>query len=87
MGLVLTKNGRDSGKRQLGLSENQKECLVALALWKIERLLSMPFRFWSGCHLQLDSLRNGEEDVGIEAQIPEAIGGAAGRGDQVYGRT
>ncbi len=73
---LIRSFGRMDGKKQLGLSEKQKECLVAMALWKIERLLSVPFRFRSGCHLQLDSLRNGEEDVEIEANIPEAIGGA-----------
>jgi CRISPR-associated protein Csb1 len=43
---------------QLGLSEKQQEFLIALALWKIQRLLASPFRFRSGCHLRCTTLES-----------------------------
>jgi CRISPR-associated protein Csb1 len=71
--------GRIKGNKQLGLNEKQKEFLVALALWKINRLLAAPFRFRSGCHLRCLSLRNGEIDlpIPIEIDIRQAITDAA----------
>lgn len=65
--------GRQNGDQMLGLTDTQKEFLVALALWKIQRLLAFPFRFRSGCHLARTSLRNGEQDVEIDVDIKQAI--------------
>ena len=48
---------RSFGRRDHGLNEEQKEFLLALALWKIERLLRGPFRYRSGCDLELHELR------------------------------
>ncbi|MBI4515972.1 MAG: CRISPR-associated protein [Deltaproteobacteria bacterium] len=45
------ESGNDS-KTYLGLNDNQKKFLLALALWKIGRLLRGPFRYRSGCDLE-----------------------------------
>ncbi len=47
---------RSFGRGERGLTEKQKEFLVAFALWKIRKLVATPFRFRSGCHLELESL-------------------------------
>jgi CRISPR-associated protein Csb1 len=83
---LLRSFGRtDANGNVRGLSEKRKEFLVALALWKIDRLLREPFRYRSGCHLELISLKHGEQDVQINAKIKNAIGNAAFRdeGDSV----
>jgi len=72
--LALVRSfGRQDGDAVLGLSDKQKEFLVALALWKIKRLLEQPFRFRSGCHLQCENLRQGERNVEIYVDIKQAI--------------
>lgn len=76
--LNLVKSfGRKKGDVQLGLTDAQKEFLVALALWKIQRLLATPFRFRSGCHLRGESLKWGEKDVEIDVDMKKALKGAA----------
>jgi len=67
-------DGKDT---QLGLSEKQQEFLVALALWKIERLLASPFRFRSGCHLRCTTLKSYDQEVAIEVDIKAAITAAS----------
>ncbi len=62
-----------------GLSEKQKEFLVALSLWKIDRLLKAPFRYRSGCHLGCESLTQGKQAVKINVDIKTAIENAAFR--------
>ncbi len=47
---------RSFGRGDHGLNNNQKRFLLELALWKIGRLLSGPYRFRSGCDLKLASL-------------------------------
>ena len=56
---------RSFGRRGRGLSDEQKEFLLALALWKIERLLRGPFRYRTNCDLELHELRmrGGEDPV------------------------
>lgn len=82
--LALVRSfGRLNGSNALGLSEKQKEFLVALALWKIQRLLVQPFRFRSGCHLECLSLRQGDDEVRIEVDIRDAIRQARFEGPQV----
>ena len=39
-----------------GLTDSQKQFLVAFALWKINQLLHHPFRFRSGCDLEFQGL-------------------------------
>ncbi len=70
---LIRSFGRKKGKTTLGLSEKQQEFLVALALWKIHKLLASPFRFRSGCHLRCSALKSHEQDVEIEVDIASAI--------------
>jgi CRISPR-associated protein Csb1 len=76
---LIRSFGRKKDKVQLGLSEQQQKFLIALALWKIQRLLESPFRFRSGCHLRSVSLKSGEQDVEISVEIKDAIMAAAFR--------
>lgn len=77
---LLRSFGRaDANGNVRGLSEKQKEFLAALALWKIDRLLREPFRYRSGCHLERISLRSGERDIVLAANIGESIKAAAFR--------
>lgn len=70
---LIRSFGRENGNTTLGLSEKRKEFLVALALWKVQRLLASPFRFRSGCHLRCTALESDKEDAEIEVNIGEAI--------------
>lgn len=78
---LIRSFGRKKGKLTLGLSEKQQEFLVALALWKIQKLLASPFRFRSGCHLRCTTLKSNGNEVEIEVDIAAAIK-AAGFGGQ-----
>ena len=78
---LIRSFGRKRGNDTLGLSQTQQEFLVALALWKIQKLLESPFRFRSGCHLRCTALKSCEQDVEIEVDIKGAIS-AAGFGEQ-----
>ncbi len=69
--------GRKDDNNQLGLSRGQQEFLVALALWKIKQLLQSPFRFRSGCQLQLVSLKSGGSEIVWDVNIKTAIKNAA----------
>jgi CRISPR-associated protein Csb1 len=60
-------------KTQLGLSENQKKFLVALALWKIKKLTEDAFRFRSGCYLRCTALESCGQKVSIDVDIKGAI--------------
>ncbi len=72
--LALVRSfGRKNGEKQLGLADKRKEFLVALALWKIDRLIAAPFRFRSGCHLRCAGLREGNSDVKLHVDIKQAI--------------
>jgi len=70
--------GRSDNGNTRGLNDKQKEFLIALALWKIQRLVTTPFRFRSGCHLGLqnDGLKANGESTTIEVNIKDAIGNA-----------
>lgn len=70
---LIRSLGRKKGAATLGLSERQQEFLVALALWKIQKLLASPFRFRSGCHLRRTTLESCEREVEIEVNIAQAI--------------
>ena len=77
---------RSFGRRDRGLNGAQKEFLLALALWKIERLLRGPFRYRSNCDLELHELRirGHEEPVELRAvDIKSAIGKAGFGGSPV----
>ena len=74
-GRTEKKDGSD-GEKVRGLSEKQKEFVAAFALWKINRLLKTPFRYRSGCHLELISLKHGERDAMLDVNIKAAINSA-----------
>ena len=77
---------RSFGRGDRGLNGAQKELLLALALWKIERLLRGPFRYRSNCDLELHELRirGREESVELHAiDIKTAIEKAEFRGPAV----
>ena len=57
---------RSFGRGEQGLNNSQKQFLLELALWKIGRLLSGPYRFRSGCDLQLATLARVENGQAIE---------------------
>lgn len=78
---LIRSFGRKKGDVTLGLSEKQQELLVALALWKVQKLLESPFRYRSGCHLRRTKLHSAGEDVEIDVNIQAAIK-AAGFGQQ-----
>ena len=80
---LLRSFGRaGSDGKPRGLSEKQKELLAALALWKIDRLLREPFRYRSGCHLELVRLKHNGHDVEkLSVDIKAAIRDAAFRKD------
>jgi CRISPR-associated protein Csb1 len=79
---LIRSFGRKKGNEQLGLSDKRQEFLVALALWKIQKLLESPFRFRSGCHLRRVSLKHGEQDVEIDIAITRTITAAAFRSER-----
>ena len=79
---LLRSFGRQNEQNTLGLTEQQKRFLIALALWKIRQLLAKPFRFRSGCHLQCVSLKQGDSDIEIDVNIQDGVIRDAGfRGD------
>lgn len=74
---LIRSFGRKKGENWVGLSEDQQEFLVALALWKIEKLLASPFRFRSGCHLRRTTLKSYEHEVEFDVEIRTAISAAS----------
>jgi CRISPR-associated protein Csb1 len=74
---LIRSFGRKKGENTVGLSEKQQEFLIALALWKIEKLLESPFRFRSGCHLRCASLKSFEQEVVLDVGIAAAITAAS----------
>lgn len=79
---LIRSFGRKKGNDTLGLSRPQQEFLVALALWKIQKLLESPFRFRSGCHLRRTTLKSDNQDVELEIDIKQAISAAAFRSEK-----
>jgi len=75
----MKKDGDE--ETQLGLSENQREFLIALALWKIKKLTEDAFRFRSGCYLRCTALESCGQKVSINVDIQKAIN-EAGFSDQ-----
>jgi CRISPR-associated protein Csb1 len=87
---LLRSFGRTDGDGNTrGLTERQKQFLLALGLWKIDRLLHQPFRYRSGCYLERKSLLKGvpqsedtkeskkaEEEITIDPRMKDAIGNA-----------
>lgn len=73
---LIRSFGRKRTGATLGLSETQQEFLVALALWKVQKLLESPFRFRSGCHLRCTALKSFDQDVKLAIDIRAAISAA-----------
>lgn len=73
---LIRSFGRMKRDEQLGLSTKQQELLVALALWKVQKLTEQPFRFRSGCHLRCVSLENEAASVKLNIDIASAIAAA-----------
>jgi CRISPR-associated protein Csb1 len=63
---------RSFGRETKGLKKDQKELLVALALWKVGRLLRGEWRYRTGCDLECESLRQGLSDE-APAVDPKAL--------------
>ncbi len=70
---------RSFGREDRGLNEAQKQFLLTLALWKIDRILRFSFRYRSNCDFELDELRiRGRDgvvdlpDIDIKQAISEA---------------
>src|SRR5262249_120526 len=64
---------RSYGHLENGLSEAQKNLLLHFSLWKVERMLSSPFRFRSGCHLKWMSRQYLKDDETQEVTPDELI--------------
>jgi CRISPR-associated protein Csb1 len=65
---------RSFGRGDDGLSEAQKQLLLSFSLWKIQQLVSSPFRYRSGCDLEMASLKiDGEEVQGLNIDITACI--------------
>ena len=64
---LIRSFGRDSEGITKGITKNQKTFLLAFALWKIARLLEHPFRYRSGCDLELKMLHLNNN---LEVSIP-----------------
>lgn len=60
---------RSFGRGDHGLNGARKEFLLALALWKIERLLRGPFRYRSNCDLELHELRIRGREEPVELPV------------------
>lgn len=54
---------RSFGHDGKGLSDSQKTFLLRLALWKIGKLVASPFRYRSGCDLELVKLTEGRGET------------------------
>ncbi|MCW5889580.1 MAG: CRISPR-associated protein [bacterium] len=78
---LIRSFGRRKGAEQLGISDKHQELLVALALWKVQKLLEQPFRYRSGCHLRRTALQSEGEDIVLAVNIQDAIT-VAGFGEQ-----
>jgi len=70
---LIRSFGRKKNGEQLGLSDKRQELLVALALWKVQKLLEQPFRYRSGCHLRRTALQSEGEDVELDVDVKRAI--------------
>jgi CRISPR-associated protein Csb1 len=57
---------RSFGHGGKGLSDAQKAFLLRLALWKIGKLVGSPFRYRSGCDLELFKLTEGRGETKAE---------------------
>lgn len=84
---ILRSYGRDAkgeGQQTLGLNRQQKELLLALALWKVRQLLRRTFSYRSGCKLAMTEVKISTDSADVKdlpAELPKidmttVIGGA-----------
>jgi CRISPR-associated protein Csb1 len=84
---ILRSYGRDAkgeGQQSLGLSRQQKELLLALAVWKVRQLLRRTFTYRSGCKLAMTEVKISTDSADVKdlpAELPKidmtaVIGGA-----------
>jgi CRISPR-associated protein Csb1 len=59
---------RSYGRGETGLPDRAKQLLIDLALWKVERLTSIAFRYRSRCHLE----RKGEIEWELDGDRVDA---------------
>lgn len=62
---------RSFGPGENGLSDAQKKLLLALALWKIGRLLRKPFRYRSGCDLEVQTVKRTDAGAAVDLKIDD----------------
>lgn len=71
LALLRSYRRKDNGKKgDLGLNEVQTRLILELALWKINALLSRPFRFRSRCYLQCAALAISDEHGSYGQELP-----------------
>ncbi len=63
---LIRSFGRGDAK---GLNAHQKELLLGLALWKIGKLLEAPFRYRSGCDLELVKLQQLDNGTPVDLDV------------------
>lgn len=64
---------RSYGRGDEGLSGEQKQLLLDLAIWKIKHLLQSPFRFRTGCQLRCTGIAWCEDTDG--SKVPDKFSG------------
>jgi CRISPR-associated protein Csb1 len=69
---------RSFGHGADGLNETEKRLLLHLILWKIERMLSSPYRFRSGCHLKCIDRQYLTEDENQEVAADQLLSDVRG---------
>ncbi len=73
---LLRSYGREAGERHepLGLTRQQKEFLLAFAVWKIQELLGKTFSYRSGCKLRMQKVSiTTEEEKDGDGSLPTEL--------------
>ena len=66
---LLRSYGRDKDKK--GLNEAEKRLLLELALWKVQRLLDLPYRYRTQCHLMCSNVEICTEKSSVGESLPD----------------
>lgn len=76
---------RSYGNDKHGLGLEKKKLLFELCLWKIKRLVTEPFRFRSGCYLQLATLQSDDPSVDVQnlVDLKKTISSCYGQANKV----
>jgi len=62
---------RSYGREDKGLNMVQKRLLLDLALWKVTRLITYPFRYRTQCHLMAYDIEMSTEKTAIGKSLPD----------------